>query len=73
MKNPEKKVRRLSQGTHDSVPFRERCLWTVVALFVYLVCCQIPLYGIANAASSDPLYWLRAITGSNRFVSPSLT
>ena len=46
----------------------QRCLWTVVALFVYLVCCQIPLYGITNASSSDPLYWIRAIMASNRCV-----
>ncbi|KAK8789959.1 hypothetical protein WA158_006739 [Blastocystis sp. Blastoise] len=48
------------------VPFRERALWTVVALFIYLVCCQIPLYGITNSSSSDPLYWIRAIMASNR-------
>ena len=28
------------------VPFRERALYTTVALFVFLVCSQLPLYGI---------------------------
>jgi len=27
------------------VPFRERFLWTIVVLFIFLVCCQIPIYG----------------------------
>jgi protein transport protein SEC61 subunit alpha len=25
--------------------FREKLLWTAVTLFIYLICCQIPLYG----------------------------
>ncbi|RYH12802.1 hypothetical protein EON65_37290, partial [archaeon] len=29
------------------MPFREKALWTIVTLFIFLVCCQIPLYGIA--------------------------
>lgn len=48
------------------VPFREKVLWTVITLFVYLVCCQIPLYGIQNAQSADPFYWVRVILASNR-------
>lgn len=48
------------------VPFRERVLWTVVGLFVFLVCCQLPLYGIKSSNSSDPFYWIRVILASNR-------
>lgn len=48
------------------VPFREKVLWTMVVLFVFLVCCQIPLYGIAASKSSDPFYWMRVILASNR-------
>eukprot|EP00924_Labyrinthula_sp_SR-Ha-C_P016936 snap_masked-scaffold_6-processed-gene-19.4-mRNA-1 protein AED:0.03 eAED:0.03 QI:0/0/0/1/1/1/2/0/469 len=48
------------------VPFREKVLWTVVTLFVFLVCCQIPLYGVANANNADPYYWIRVILASNR-------
>lgn len=48
------------------VPFREKILWTGVVLFVFLVCCQIPLYGISTAKSSDPFYWMRVILASNR-------
>jgi len=33
---------------------------------VYLVCCQIPLYGISNSKSSDPFYWMRVILASNK-------
>ena len=41
-------------------------LWTAITLFIFLVCCQIPLYGIKTSASSDPFYWMRVILASNR-------
>lgn len=41
-------------------------LWTVVTLFIFLVCSQVPLYGITVAKSADPLYWIRVIMASNR-------
>jgi protein transport protein SEC61 subunit alpha len=47
-------------------PFRERVLWTAVTLFIFLVCCQIPLFGIKSNSSSDPFYWMRVILASNR-------
>lgn len=48
------------------IPFKERVLWTAVSLFIFLVCCQIPLYGISVSKSSDPFYWMRVILASNR-------
>eukprot|EP00612_Vaucheria_litorea_P000482 CAMPEP_0171452014 /NCGR_PEP_ID=MMETSP0945-20130129/286_1 /TAXON_ID=109269 /ORGANISM="Vaucheria litorea, Strain CCMP2940" /LENGTH=461 /DNA_ID=CAMNT_0011976585 /DNA_START=84 /DNA_END=1469 /DNA_ORIENTATION=+ len=48
------------------VPFREKVLWTVITLFIFLVCCQIPIYGVQSAKSSDPFYWMRVILASNR-------
>ncbi len=45
---------------------RERLLWTAASLFVFLACCQVPLYGIHTQGSADPLYWLRMIMASNR-------
>jgi len=50
----------------DNISFREKGLWTVIALFIYLVCSQIPLYGISTNNSSDPFYWMRVILASNR-------
>merc|ERR1712113_697858 len=44
----------------------EKILWTSITLFVFLVCCQIPLYGIVTSKSSDPFYWMRVILASNR-------
>lgn len=49
-----------------TVPIKEKILWTAITLFIYLVCCQIPLYGISNSKSSDPLYWMRVILASNK-------
>jgi len=54
------------QAPERKVPFREKVLWTAITLFVFLVCCQIPLYGIANNKNADPFYWLRVILASNR-------
>ena len=38
----------------------------MVTLFIFLVCCQIPLYGITPTKSSDPFYWMRVVLASNR-------
>mmetsp|Transcript_4865 Transcript_4865/g.12231 ORF Transcript_4865/g.12231 Transcript_4865/m.12231 type:complete len:475 (+) Transcript_4865:143-1567(+) len=54
------------QSPDRRVPFREKALYTAVALFVFLVCSQLPLYGIQTAAASDPFYWARVIMASNR-------
>jgi protein transport protein SEC61 subunit alpha len=48
------------------IPFREKVLWTAISLFVFLVCCQIPLYRIMSNKSADPFYWMRVILASNR-------
>mmetsp|Transcript_111068 Transcript_111068/g.155926 ORF Transcript_111068/g.155926 Transcript_111068/m.155926 type:complete len:478 (+) Transcript_111068:93-1526(+) len=48
------------------IPFKEKILWTSISLFVFLVCCQIPLYGVLTSKSSDPFYWMRVILASNR-------
>ena len=46
--------------------FKEKLMWTGTVLFIYLICCQIPLYGVQSAKSSDPFYWMRVILASNR-------
>lgn len=37
-----------------------------MTLLIFLVCSQVPLYGIMSSDSSDPLYWMRVILASNR-------
>jgi len=54
------------QTPERKIPFKEKVLWTAITLFIYLVCCQIPLYGIKATDSSDPFYWMRMILASNR-------
>ena len=56
--NIEKPMRMISN--------REKILYTSITLFIYLVCCQIPLYGVLRAEGSDPFYWMRVILASNR-------
>ena len=53
-------------GPENKVSFKDKMLWTVITLFIFLVCCQIPLYGIQNTQGADPLYWVRVILASNR-------
>lgn len=48
------------------VPFNQKVAWTAVTLLIFLVCSQVPLYGIMSSDSSDPLYWMRVILASNR-------
>merc|ERR1712039_533605 len=48
------------------IQFREKMLWTAITLFIFLVCCQIPLFGIMSSDSADPFYWSRVILASNR-------
>ena len=52
--------------TDRKVPFKERMLYTAVVLFIFLVCSQLPLYGIQASSGSDPFYWVRVIMASNR-------
>ncbi len=46
--------------------FREKVLWTMVAMFTLLVGSQIPIYGIPRMVDGDPFYWMRAIFASSR-------
>ncbi len=49
------------------VAFKEKMLWTIVTLLIYLICCQIPLYGVKNTKSSDPFFFIRQVlAASNR-------
>lgn len=41
-------------------------IWTIICLIIYLVCAQIPVYGISPQQGADPLYWIRTIIASNR-------
>jgi len=48
------------------IPFKEKLLWTSIALFVFLVCSQIPIYGVQAARGTDPMYFMRVLLASNR-------
>jgi protein transport protein SEC61 subunit alpha len=49
------------QPAKRAVPFREKVLWTAIVLFIFLVCCQIPLYGIkiteVSSSQSDVFFF----------------
>ena len=48
------------------VSFKEKLLWTVVALVIYLIMSNIPLYGVDVTETTDYYYWLRVILASQR-------
>jgi preprotein translocase SecY subunit len=48
------------------VAFNEKIFWTAIALIIYFVMSQTPLYGIGTGGQTDPLGSLRVIFASNR-------
>ena len=48
------------------VSFKEKLLWTVLALVIYLIMSNIPLYGVNVTETTDYYYWLRVILASQR-------
>lgn len=47
-------------------PIKERLFWTAIALFIFLICCQVPVFGTRPNKSSDPFYWMRVVLASNK-------
>ncbi|TNJ30662.1 Sec61 alpha family protein [Giardia muris] len=62
-----------------TLQFGQKCLYTFLALVIYLIASQIPLYGIHSSIRKDPLHWLRAVFASQRGslmelgIGPSIT
>ncbi|VVA29358.1 PREDICTED: transport [Prunus dulcis] len=54
------------QSADRKIPFREKFIYTVISLFIFLVCSQLPLYGIHSTTGADPFYWMRVILASSR-------
>ena len=48
------------------VQFKEKLLWTVVVLIIYLIMSNIPLYGVTSQDTADYYYWLRVILASQK-------
>lgn len=41
-------------------------MYTLVCLGIFLVCSQLPLYGVKTTGGADPFYWARVIMASSR-------
>ncbi len=48
------------------VSFKEKLMWTGLALIIYLIMSNIPLYGVTTQATTDYYYWLRVILASQK-------
>lgn len=48
------------------VSLKHKVIWTLLTLLVFLICSQIPLFGISHIVGDDPLFWTRLIMASNR-------
>lgn len=49
-----------------NIGIQEKLIWTVLAILVYTVASQVPLYGIINTQSSHSSGWLKSIMAANR-------
>lgn len=49
------------------VPIKDRLIYTMVALILYLICTLLPLYGVRKLAHQDPMYHLRLLTASSKY------
>ena len=52
--------------TEKKIKKEEKFVWTAITLFIFLICSQIPLYGIYKSEGADPLHWMRVILASNK-------
>ncbi|XP_074560794.1 uncharacterized protein LOC141816978 [Curcuma longa] len=41
------------QSADQKIPFREKVIYTVISLFIFMVCSQLPLYGIHSTTGAD--------------------
>jgi len=48
------------------IGLNDKLIWTFIGLLIYLICCQIPLYGVYITDGADPLYMLRMMLASNK-------
>ncbi|ORD95048.1 hypothetical protein ECANGB1_2782 [Enterospora canceri] len=49
-----------------SLNINDKLFWTAMAILVYSVASQVPLFGMVNKNTKDPLEWLRVMMASNR-------
>ncbi|KAL2943182.1 Protein transport protein Sec61 subunit alpha, partial [Bienertia sinuspersici] len=54
------------EGANKDTPFKVKMIFTVISLFIFLVCSQLPLYGIHSNPGLDPFYRIRLILASSR-------
>lgn len=54
------------QSPARTITFHERFIWTTLAILIYLVSSQVPLFGIISNDTADPLQWMRVMMASNR-------
>lgn len=50
-----------AQSTDRKIPFREKVIYNVISVFIFLVCSQLPFYGIHSTTNADPFYWMWVI------------
>ncbi len=48
------------------VSFKEKLMWTAIALIIFLIMSNIPLYGVNVQDTEDYFYWMRVILASQR-------
>ena len=54
------------EAPKSKVTFDKKIQYSLLALLLYDICSNMPLYGVQRVSSSDPYYWMRVILASNR-------
>lgn len=49
-----------------SFHMNDKLFWTFMAILIYSIASQVPLFGMVNTKTKDPLEWLRVMMASNR-------
>ncbi|WUR02858.1 protein transport protein SEC61 subunit 1 (SC61A) [Vairimorpha necatrix] len=52
--------------TCKQVTFQEKFIWTTLAILIYMIASQVPLFGIIASEQADPFYWMRMMMASSR-------
>ncbi|MEM2142363.1 MAG: preprotein translocase subunit SecY [Candidatus Thorarchaeota archaeon] len=64
--SPFVRIMPMVKSPDRKVPFREKAIWTILVLIVFLVMSHMPLYGVDPSVGTDYLWALRVILASSR-------
>ncbi len=49
-----------------NLSINEKVVWTIMAILIYTIASQVPMFGIINTDSDDKTGWLKIMMAGNR-------